>query len=43
MGKSEQITTVNGEQPESEITNQIIDLITENQKFNQVKINENIN
>jgi len=40
---SEQITTVNGEQPESEITNQIIDLITKNPKFNQLKTNENIN
>jgi dTMP kinase len=39
---SEQITTVNGEQSEKKITDQIMNLIMKNPKFNQEKINENI-
>lgn len=35
---SEQIITINGEQSEEKITEQIMDLITKNQKFNQTRI-----
>ena len=43
LNYGQQIITVDGEQLESEITSQIINLITKNKKFNQVKIHENIN
>jgi len=40
---SAQIATINGEQSEQEVTRQIKNLIMKNPKFNQEKINENIN
>lgn len=43
MNFNQQISTIDGESSKLEITSQIINLITENQKFNQLKINENIN
>lgn len=43
MNFNQQILTLNGEESETKITSQIINLIMKNQKFNQTKINENIN
>jgi len=40
---SQQIITINGERSETEITSQMINIITKNKKFNQLKIHENIN